>query len=145
MLCLVCVCGGLQQILHFETRPWFSRKDFKTLSQLAYYILVDFSSVSKTHQTHDHIIAPRLKPEAKSWYPLLPSLSRSPLVAALHLFGTVQKIERLRNSLPDTIVLPLALGNPTPSVSYLWLKTTFATTSVASFNRCLHRSLHVFG
>lgn len=64
MLCLVCVCGGLQQILHFETRARLSTKDFKTLLQLAYYILVDFSSVSKAH-TNTHIITPRLKPEAQ--------------------------------------------------------------------------------
>lgn len=49
---------GLQQILHFETRPWLSTKDFKTLSQLAYYILVYFSSVSKAH-TNTYIITPR--------------------------------------------------------------------------------------
>lgn len=45
---------GLQQILHFETRPRLSPKDFKTLLQLAYYILVYFSSLSKAH-TNTHI------------------------------------------------------------------------------------------
>lgn len=55
--------GGLQQILHFETRARLSTKDLKTLLQLAYYILVYFSSASKAH-TNTHIITPRPKPEA---------------------------------------------------------------------------------
>lgn len=48
-------------LLHFETGPRLSTKDFKTLLQPAYYILVYFSSVSKAHT---NIITPRPKPEA---------------------------------------------------------------------------------
>lgn len=88
MLCLVCVCRGLQQILHFETRPRLSTKDFKTLLQQAYYILVYFSSGSKAHtNTHQHT---QTKTRSTDDI-LLPNLCwPSPQAAAL-LLDTVQK------------------------------------------------------
>lgn len=84
MLCLVCVCGGLQQILYFETRPRLSTKDFKTL--FAASLLHPSLLFVCVQGTHKHTYHNAQNQNLQYQLILLPNLPWPSLGAALFFF-----------------------------------------------------------